>query len=98
MSYRLLLDPPDGENGIKFLVINELGFPNFWLGRLVGFSTDQLRHELMQINMALHAQLQDLADKKNVVILAGTSHDATTFQNFGPIFFQNAYIAQITRN
>ena len=32
---RLLLDPPDGENGIKFLVINELGFPNFWLGRLV---------------------------------------------------------------
>ena len=41
----------------------------------------------MQINMALHARLQDLADKKNVVILAGTSHDATTFQNFGPIFF-----------
>lgn len=73
--------------GAKFIIFNELSYPNFWPGRPVDVGAREKRRELDMLRVDLDKYLQEMATEEEVVIIAGSYHDTYTFENIGYIYF-----------
>jgi hypothetical protein len=72
---------------VRFIIFNELAFPNFWPGRAKHIGANEKRRELASIWIDLNKFLQDKSTRFNVIIIAGTHHDSDTFENICSIYF-----------
>jgi hypothetical protein len=79
-------------NKAKFIVFNELSYPNFWPGRPLDVGAREKRRELDALRVKLDGDLQRIATEEQVVIISGSYHDTYTFENICYIYFpENKY-------
>jgi hypothetical protein len=74
------------KEGVRFILINELGYPNFWPGNS-DLTNSRMTIQLERLHASLNRYLQKLATKENVIIIAGSYHDWLTFSNITRIYF-----------
>lgn len=73
--------------GARYLITNELGYPNFWPGRPTSIDPFDVKRKLLRRQIDLDSRLQQLALDYNAIIIAGSYHDWTTFENVGHVYF-----------
>ena len=79
-------------SGAEYICTNELGYPSFWNGRAPisgrresAFDFGNSLKALQQHRGEFERKLQGISSDKECIILPGTYHDPSTFENIAPI-------------